>query len=127
MSTDAPKGLFESIKALVDRVVTLLHGRAELFTTELQEEITRLVGVLMWAVVAVFTAIIGTTFLAVMTLLFIPASYRGWAALAIAVFFLIVATVGALSIRKIARAKPRPFDASLNELEKDRAKLRGER
>ena len=127
MSTDAPKGLFDSIKSLVDRVVTLLHGRAELFTTELQEELGRLVGVMMWAVVAVFTAIIGTTFLAVMTLLFIPASYRGWAALVIAVLFLAVAAMGAMTIRKIARAKPRPFDASLSELEKDRAKLRGER
>ena len=125
--SDAPKGLFESIKSLVDRVVTLLHGRVELFTTELQEELGRLIGVVMWAIVAVFTAIIGTTFLAVMTLLFIPASYRGWAALVIAVFFLGVATMGALTIRKIVRAKPRPFDASLNELEKDRAKLRGER
>lgn len=127
MSTDAPKGIFDSIKALVDRVVTLLHGRAELFTTELEEEITRLVGVLLWALVAVFTAIIGTTFLAVMTLLFIPAAARGWAAAIIAVIFLAVAAFGVVSIRKIVRAKPRPFDASLTELEKDRAKLRGER
>src|SRR5687767_6044540 len=121
MSTAAPKGLFESIKSLVDRVVTLLHGRVELFTTELQEELARLIGVVMWAMVAALTAIIGTSFLAVMTLLFVPASYRGWAALVIAVFFLGVATIGALTIRKIVRAKPRPFDASLNELEKDRA------
>jgi uncharacterized membrane protein YqjE len=127
MSTAAPKGLFESIKSLVDRVVTLLHGRVELFTTELQEELARLIGVVMWAMVAALTAIIGTSFLAVMTLLFVPASYRGWAALVIAVFFLGVATIGALTIRKIVRAKPRPFDASLNELEKDRARLRGDR
>jgi uncharacterized membrane protein YqjE len=127
MSADAPRGILESIKALADRVVALLHGRAELFSTELEEELTRLIGVVLWAVVSVFTAIIGTTFLAVMTLLFIPASYRGWAALVIAVFFLGVAAAGAVSIRKIVRAKPRPFDASLRELEKDRAMLRGER
>jgi hypothetical protein len=33
---------------------------------------------------------------------------------------------GLVFIRKIVSAKPRPFDASLTELEKDRAKLRGE-
>lgn len=122
----APAGLFDSIKALLERTITLLHGRAELFTTELEEELTRLLGVVLWALVAVFTAIIGTTFLAVMTLLFIPADYRGWAALAIAVLFLATALFGLVSIRKIARAKPRPFDASLTELEKDRARLKGE-
>lgn len=127
MSADAPKGIFDSIRALVERVVTLLHGRAELFTTELEEEITRLVGVLLWALVAVFTAIIGTTFLAVMTLLFVPAAARGWVAAGLAAVFLAVALFGLVSIRKIMRAKPRPFDASLTELEKDRAGLRGER
>lgn len=123
----APAGLFGSIKALLERTITLLHGRAELFTTELQEELTRLIGVVLWAIVAVFTAVIGATFLAVMTLLFVPADYRGWAALVIAVLFLAVGAVGLASIRKIVRAKPRPFDASLTELEKDRAKLKGER
>jgi uncharacterized membrane protein YqjE len=59
-------------------------------------------------------------------LLFVPAEFRAWAAAAIAVLFLGVATFGFVSIRKILRAKPRPFDASLTELEKDRAKLRGE-
>jgi uncharacterized membrane protein YqjE len=76
--------------------------------------------------VAVFTAIIGTGFLAVTTLLFVPAEYRGWAALGVAVLFLGTAVTGLVFIRKIVSAKPRPFDASLTELEKDRAKLRGE-
>lgn len=127
MSPRAPKGIFESIKSLVERVVTLLHGRAELFTTELEEELSRALRVLLWSLVAVFTAIIGTTFLAVMVLLFIPASYRGWAALVIAVLFLGTAAFGGISIRRIARAKPRPFDASLRELEKDREHLRSRR
>jgi uncharacterized membrane protein YqjE len=39
--------------------------------------------------------------------------------------FLIIAGIGGLSIRKILRAKPRPFDATLRELEKDRDRLRG--
>lgn len=127
MSSDAPKGIFASIQSLVERVVTLLHGRAELFTSEIEEELSRALRVLLWSLVAVFTAIIGTTFLAVMALLFIPPPYRGWAAMAIAVLFLATAVFGAVSIRRIARAKPRPFDASLRELEKDREHLRSRR
>ena len=126
MSTEAPRGIFDSIKALVDRVLTLLHGRAELFTAELEEELARLIGVLLWSLVAVLAAIIGLTFFTVMVLLFVPAEYRAWAAAVIAALFLGLAAFGYRSIRKILRAKPRPFDASLRELEKDRKQLRGE-
>jgi uncharacterized membrane protein YqjE len=115
------------MKALVDRVVALLHGRVELFTTDLEEELTRLIGVLLWSLVAVMTAIIGTTFLAVMTLLFLPVAYRSWAALGIAVIFLAVALFGLVSIKRVAHIKPRPFDASLTALEQDREALRGDR
>ena len=43
------------------------------------------------------------------------------------VLFLAFAVFGYQSIRRIAGAKPRVFDASLTELEKDRQQLRGDR
>ena len=127
MTRRAPGGIFEAVKNLVDRMVSLVHGRVELFTAEIEEELTRLIGALIWALVATFTAIIGVTFLAVMVLLLVPPSARGLAAAIIAVLFIAVAVFGLFSIRRIARAKPRPFDASLSELEKDRDRLRGDR
>jgi len=123
----APRGIFDSLKRLVDRVVALLHGRTELLTTELEEDLTRFIGVMLWSLVAVFAALIALTFLAVMALLIVPPQYRSWGAAVIALLFLILAGFGWRSIRRIARAKPRPLDATLTELEKDLAKLRSER
>ncbi len=121
------RGLFGSAKALLHRFVTLLHRRAELFTTELEEEITRLVGVLLWSFVGVQCVIIGLTFIAVAIVLFVPEGARPWVAVFLAVLFLGIAAFGAISIKKIVAAKTRPFDATLRELEKDREHLRDNR
>jgi uncharacterized membrane protein YqjE len=118
------RGIFGSAKNLLHRLVALLHHRAELFTTELEEEITRLVGVLLCSFAGVQCAIIGLTFLAVTVLLFIPERARPWVALGLAVLFLGLAAAGGIIIVKIVKAKARPFDATLRELEKDRDRLK---
>jgi uncharacterized membrane protein YqjE len=121
---DPPRGIFDSLRALLDTILAILHNRTELLTTELEEELTRLVGVLLWSVVAVFSVMIGATFLGAMILLVAPEGYRSLTAAGLAFLFFVIAGFGYLSIRKILRAKPRPFDATLRELEKDRDHLR---
>ncbi len=123
--SEPPRGLFDSLRALIDRVVAIVQNRAELFTTELQEEASRLVGALAWAFVAILATIVAATFAGFTLVLFIPPQYRPWTAAGVALLFLAVAGIGLVSVRRIARAKPRPFDASLNELKKDRDHLRG--
>jgi uncharacterized membrane protein YqjE len=120
-------GIFGSVKSLLHRLVALLHRRAELFATELEEELTRLISVLVCSMVGIQCAIIGLTFIAVTVLLAVPASYRAWVAGGLAVLFLGLAAAGGLFIKKIVRSKTRPFDASLRELEKDREALRRKR
>lgn len=121
------RGIFDSLRALIDSVVAILHNRAELVATEIQEELTRFVGVLLWALVAVQAAIMGVILVGVTILIGVPAGYRVWTAAGLALVFLILAGAGGLTVRKLLRAKPRPFDASLTELEKDRERLRGGR
>lgn len=121
------RGIFGSVKTLLHRLLTLLHRRAELFTTELEEEIARFIGVLIWSFVGVQCAIIGLTFVAVTVLLMVPEHYRPWVAGGLAVVFLGIAAFGAKAIKKIVAAKVRPFEATLRELEKDREELRRER
>jgi uncharacterized membrane protein YqjE len=121
------RGIFGSVRSLLHRLLTLVHRRAELFTTELEEEITRLIGVLIWSFVSVQCAIIGLTFVAVTVLLAVPAHYRPWVAGALALVFFAIAWFGMKAIKKIVAAKVRPFDASLRELEKDREQLRSRR
>lgn len=123
-NAEPPRGIFDSLRALLDTILALLHNRAELLTTELEEELTRLIGVLLWALVAAFSVIIGATFLGAMVLFVIPEGYRGPVAAGLGVVFLAAAGIGYVSIRKILRAKPRPFDATLREFEKDRDHLR---
>lgn len=124
-NVESPRGIFDSLRALLDTGVAILHNRVELFTTEIEEEVTRLVGVLLWSLVAVHAAIIGATLVGITILLAVPAHYRALTATGLGLLFLVVAGIGGLAIRKILRAKPRPFDASLRELEKDRDHLRG--
>jgi uncharacterized membrane protein YqjE len=118
------RGIFDSLRALLDTVLAILHNRSELLTTELEEEATRLVGALVWGFAAVLAAIVGATFLGAMVLLFAPAEYRALLAAGLAILFLAIAAFGLFSVRRIVRAKPRPFDASLTELEKDLHRLK---
>jgi uncharacterized membrane protein YqjE len=124
---EAKRGLFDSLRSLFDRVLAILQTRAELLTTELEEEVTRLVGVLLWSFAAILAVIVGAAFLGVTILLAAPAAYRTLVAAGLALLFLATAAIGYRSIRRILRAKPRVFDASLRELEKDRKQLRGGR
>lgn len=121
---ESPRGIFDSLRALLDRALALLQTRADLLTTELEEEVTRLVGVLVWSFAAVMAVIIGVVFIAVTILLAAPSGWRVPVAAGFALVFLGSAAFGYRSIRSIARAKPRVFDASLGELEKDREQLR---
>lgn len=124
---EASRGLFASLRSLIDRVLTVLQTRGELLSTELEEEVTRLVGMLVWSFAGVFAAIVGFCFVGVAILLAAPANWRVPVAIVFAVAFLGVALAGWLSIRRIARAKPRPFDASLGEIDRDLQKLRSRR
>ncbi len=117
-------GVFHSFRLLIDRVVGVVHNRAELFTTELREESARLVGVVLWAFVGVFAALVALTFAGFAIVLFIPQEYRAWAATGLTALFFGIALFAYFSVKKIRRAKPRAFDATLRELEKDRDHLR---
>jgi len=118
-----PGGLFDSLKAAAAILLAILHTRFELFSTELDEGWIRLVGILVWALVAVFCAGLGIVFAGLFLVLFLWET-NPWLALAIpALLFLLAAGLaGGVAIRKV-RSKPRFFAASLAELEKDREQL----
>jgi uncharacterized membrane protein YqjE len=119
----APTGFLDSIRTLAATVVALAHDRLELAATEFQEEIARLAGVLIWALAALLLGVVGLAFVAIMILLAVDPSHRALAAGLLALLFLAGAGVAALIVRRILHAKPRAFDASLTELEKDREGL----
>ena len=119
------RGVFDSLRALIDRILGLAHNRIDLVTVELREEIARLVGVVLWSFIGVFAALVGATFAGFAIVLFIPAEYRAWVATGLTILFLGLGVFAWMRVKRIGRSKPRPFDATLRELEKDREHLRG--
>jgi uncharacterized membrane protein YqjE len=116
-------GLFESAKRMIATLVAIVHTRFELVATEMQEEVARLARIVIWSIAALLLVAIGLAFGGVTLLLATPPDRRALVAGSIAVLMLAAAVASALVVRRVHRAKPRPFDASLRELERDRESL----
>jgi uncharacterized membrane protein YqjE len=121
---DARTGFVASVRRLLATFVALVHDRFELVATEFQEELARLSSLLLWALAGLLALTIGLAFVAVAALLWVAPERRALAALIVAALFLGLAAVAGSVVRRLLRAKPRPFDASLTELEKDHRSLR---
>jgi uncharacterized membrane protein YqjE len=116
-------GLIDSAKTLLGTLIGIAHTRLELLSTEIQEEIGRVAFLLLWGAVALFFAFLGIAFVGLLIVIAVWDEHRLLAAGLIAALFLLLAlAAGMLAGRQIG-AKPRPFDASLNELAKDREML----
>ena len=119
---DAGLGLVDSVKALLSTLVAIAHNRLELLSTELHEEVERVALLVLWGAVALFFAFLAVVFIAVLILVAFWES-RVLTASLLAVTFFALALVAGLVARHQIAAKPRPFDASLSELAKDREQL----
>lgn len=122
-----PSGFLGSVKSLLATLVATVHNRVELFSTEFQEEMARLLAVLVWSIAALLSGVVGLTFAAVLLLLAVDESRRPLAAGILAATFLSSAFAFAWYVRRLLKARPRPFHESLKELEKDHESLKDER
>jgi uncharacterized membrane protein YqjE len=116
----AAPGLFDSARKLVANLAGLAHTRLELLSAELEEELARLGVILLAAIVSLFFAFLGVAFAAAAVMIAVGEEYRLAVAVVFAVAFLAIGGLSAWWMRRVARAKPRVFDASLAELRKDR-------
>ena len=115
-------GLFDSVKSLLSTLVAIAHNRLELLSTELHEEVERVALLVLWGAVALFFAFLTVVFVAVLILVAFWDSRVLTASLLAASAFALALIAGFVARQQIA-AKPRPFDASLKELAKDREEL----
>lgn len=124
MGTASPLRLATSLKGLVGTVLTLLQVRLELLSVEAQEEVARLVGLLLYGAMAVVLLALGLGFLA---MLITVALWETQRLLALAVFttlFLALGGVAAWQAWQRVRRGSTLFAASLAELRQDRNRLR---
>jgi uncharacterized membrane protein YqjE len=118
-----PGGLFVSLKALLATLIAIGHNRLELFSAELQEEIARAASMLLWALAALLLVLLSALLAAIALLFAVPEGARAAVAGILALVVLIVAAIAAWVSHGRATTKPRPFDATLSELAKDRQQL----
>ena len=123
--THAGQGLFASVRRLLTTLVEIVHARLDLVGVELQLEVQRATGVLLWAFAAIVSAIIAAVLLAVTLLIAFWDTHRLLAAGCITGAFALASAAMALWVRHRVHTRPRLFGSTLDELKRDVAALQG--
>ena len=124
MDKPPPTRLSASLKGLAGTVLTLLQVRLELLGVEAQEEVVRVVGLLLWGVAAALLLSLGLGFLAVFITVALWETHR---LLALGVFGTLFLTLGGIATwmaYQRVRRESTLFASSLAELRQDREQLR---
>jgi uncharacterized membrane protein YqjE len=116
-------GLVHSLKTLVTTLLAVIQTRVELLTNDLQQEVHRVAELLVWALVALLAAGFGLLLTALVVIFVFWDTHRLLAAICVAAVFIAVAVTAALMFMSKLRIKPRPLQATLAELERDRQRL----
>ena len=112
------------LKNLLASLLDLVHTRVDLLGTELREELLRFGLIMAGAVLVLLLVTVGAGMLAAALVL---ALWQEHALLGLSLAgacFLIAGSATVWAMSRVMRAKPRPFDASLNELRRDRDAFR---
>jgi len=112
-------GLLHSAQALLAGLLDLGRTRFELFGTELREELARLATAVLGGLAVLILAALGLAFGAGALILALGEAHRPAAMIAVAATFFVLAGVIAWRLQRLAGAKPRAFDATLSELQRD--------
>jgi uncharacterized membrane protein YqjE len=118
-------GLFASVRDLLATALAIAHTRLELVTTEIEEELHRVAGILLWTFVVVFFAGLTVLMLAFVVVVAFWEEHRLLAAAVTTLFFLAVTGVGLLVVRARVRARPKLLEATVEEIRRDREALGG--
>ncbi|HZE61444.1 MAG TPA: phage holin family protein [Burkholderiales bacterium] len=111
--------LLESAQNLLAGLLDLGRTRFELFGTELREELARLAATVLGGLAVLVLVALGLAFGAAAFILTVSEANRIWATFGVAALFLLAGGIVALQVRRMTGAKPRAFDATLSELERD--------
>jgi uncharacterized membrane protein YqjE len=118
-----PRGLFDSLKELLATVTALAQTRLELVGTELEEQVARLAILLVWSIVALFLVFTAIVLAAVAIVIVFWDEHRVLVAFGLAGGMALLAGGSVLYVINQLKQRPRMFQATLEELEKDRQRL----
>jgi uncharacterized membrane protein YqjE len=117
-------GFVDSLRTFGRNLVATVHDRVELFSVELQEEKFRLIQMLIWAGLGVFSAVMTATCLTAVLIYLFWESARLTVLITFALLYGGVTVAIFFRIRRIWARQPRPLEATLQELAADQECLR---
>ena len=125
MSEASTGSVTDSLRRLLATLVALLATRAELVATELEEELHRLVRLLLWSMASLLAAALVLLAAGATVVIACRDSHPVLAALAVTAVFLLLALAGWLGVRRQLRERPPLFAATRGELARDQSALAG--
>lgn len=120
MSIPSSSGFLDSLRSLGASLLSNAQNRLELFSLELQEEKFRLIQVFVWISATVFTAAMAVAFASITLVYLFWDSARLAVLSGLTVFYLAALVILLIAFRRYLRQQPRPFSATLGELQQDR-------
>jgi len=112
-------GLFDSLRALIATLVAMAHTRVELFSTEIEEELRRVVTLVVGAMIVLVLSSLALLFSALVLIVAFWDTHRLAATGSVAIGFITLAVVSYFVVRERTRRRSRLLSATLGELEHD--------
>ena len=117
-------GFIAALGKLGDGLLGGIKTRIELLSVELQEEKFRLIQTFVWISAAVFTGVMAITFASLSLVYLFWETARLGVLIALTVAYTVALLALIAAFRRFIARQPKPFAATLAELETDRACIR---
>jgi uncharacterized membrane protein YqjE len=119
--------LFESMRSLLTTSLSLVHTRVELIGVELEQELWRLRSLLIWGFAAMLLALMAIGFAGIALIVTFWDTHRELVSALVAGGFALLTLLALALVLRAAKSRPRMFEGTLRELERDLDALRRER
>lgn len=119
-----PTGFLGSLQGFADSLLAIARDRLRLFSIELQEEKLRLIQLLILVCAAIFAGFMAITFLSLTIVFAFWETARLQALGGITAFYALGLVALVIGIKRVLKAHPRPFEATLRGLKGDQTCIR---
>lgn len=116
--------LTDTLSKMAGSVLAIAKNRAALASIELQEELSRIIGYIIFSIAAFFCILVGIIMAGVLVVVLCWDTCRVGALGGVTVFFLIVGIILALKLRSSLRNRPKILAKTREEIATDIARLK---
>jgi uncharacterized membrane protein YqjE len=120
-------GLLASLRSAAGTGLDFVHSRIQLFGVELEQELLRTRSLIIQGVTALLLAVLAAGFVGIALIVMYWDTHRELVAVLVAVFFALLAAAAGVLFKRSLDLKPRPFNSTLEVLERDGDALRVDR